>query len=129
MRYFLILLGMVVGTANAEELTDTVYYCSAEASGGVAKQDGSWIGGIFEKDRYSVKLLKSPNGFQIKMDGFLFFCASSVESSLICHHPSSGRTMMFNEAKDRFIYSSGTPFSYILDDNTASVSVGTCESF
>lgn len=140
MRYFLILLGLMVGTVNAE-VKKRVYYCVDEATGGVIKNNGKWIGTEFQESRFKMKTYIQDDRLIMELDNDKFQCLDasvlhsdeeifkSLYSVVICQSQEIGSTFIFDFEKNRYVYSSIYAYTYVVGEDTPAVHVGTCEDF
>lgn len=142
MRYLLILVGLMVGTANAET-TEKVYFCIDEAVGGVSYSDNQWVGGEFPKTRFSLKAeMVSGNLVDLTIKDNVYVCKTLITSLLTlgkqgekissvrnCVDSTYGHSILFDTLTKRYVYSDVNVHSYIDSKVTPVVRVGTCETF
>ena len=124
---------------------EQVYYCAAEAAGGIIKEGGKWVGGSFQEPRYTLKfnedytVLETEGGEYMcskvyggKLDMYqhsvICYSASSARSELINYH--DGVFFMFNKKILRFLHVSAQPSRYLMETgDTNTIEGGTCEKF
>ena len=111
-----------------------VFYCIAELSTGIIKEDNQWQETSFEPDRFTIKFA---NGFSSATS------PSFSDRTMECHNPYPGETesiqcidnfeaLIFNKKNLRFIYFYGDPKGYAdnpVDPDTNSLDAGVCEQF
>jgi len=122
---------------------EQVYYCAAEAAGGIIKKGGKWVGGSFEKNRHTLKF--NEDYTVLKTGGYEYMCSQVYNGLLDEHqhavscyrtfrgellHNHDGVFFMFDKKTLRFLHVFASPSGYLSDGpDTNTIEGGTCERF
>ena len=133
MRKLLILMlfGVLFVPMNGSAKADEVLYCVSKLATGMTKQNSTWREGIFERKRFTVKVIGDFLEVTFLYDLETIECtvpSSTSPHQYACRANFSGKTFVYDKNSKRFVYSIVNTSTY-LDTDMPVIYAGTREKF